>query len=517
MKSFVVLGMFAAAGCNQILGLEPTVPVDAGQPIDAPLPIARLTWLVADTDTTGVPLPAPLLTPMDPAPTVQVGRIDGPLTATPYLPDGSFTIPAEFPGTPWRVVYQVPGAATPVEVQWTTSPDRVPHLTEPFIGHLPRVPMPGPASAMTVTPTGTGVSFSSARVAFTGVWGESPTTSAVGTTLTFNLNNVTPFTGAKGAPEPARGDRAVVLNYTSIVEPNVNAPCQRASGGTLFELTPTSGTVAVTPSWFDRSTSAEPSAMVTSANYGRATRAATTFVTVVPTTEVFTQGLSYGRAAALNLPLFSRRRTPGDIRLPAMVTLYECDVPLPRFAVSVAPVSINASPFTQYPGLGVGWFSMSRTIEGTSLRLTYGYVGAATSSSPTYTLDTPATLAAPPFMLDATDLATADHVALPAGTSPLTLTFGMVPVQGDDDTLDTSDYYEVVLHQVTATTITPVRTFRVPGRTVSIDRGLLTAGDEYVFELRSFAGAPQAKVADYTTYTVPQSQGTMFTRTFIAS
>ena len=513
MKSFVVLGLFAAAGCNQILGLEPTVPVDAGQPPDAPLPVARLTWLVADTDTSGAPLLMPTLTPMEPAPTVQVGRLDGPLTATPYRPDGSFEIPADFPGTPWRVVYEVPGAATPVEVQWTTSPDSIPHLTEPFIGHLPRAPMPGPASAMTVTPTGTGVAFSSTRVAFTGVWGESPTTSAVGTTLTFNLNNVLPFTGPKGAPEPARGDRAVVLNYTSVVEPNANANCQRASGGTIFELTPTSGTVAVTPTWFDRATPSGAFATVTNTNFGRATSAAIAFTTLVPDTEVFTQGLAYGRIASPNLPLFSRRRTPGDIRLPAMVALYECDVPPPKFAVSVQPVSINESPFTQYPGLGVAWFSMSRTIPGTALRLTYGYVGAVTSSSNTYTLDTPAALAVPPYLLGTTDLGVDDHVALPAGTGPLTLTFGAVALQG---AVDTSDYYEVVLHQVQASGITPVRTFRVPGRTVSIDRSLLTTGSEYVFELRSFAGAPQAKMANFTTYTVPQSQGVMYTRTFIA-
>ncbi len=516
MKSFVVLGLFAAAGCNQILGLEATVPIDAGQPPDAPLPIARLTWLVADTDAAGVPLPAPLLTPMDPAPTVQVGRIDGPLTATTYLPDGSFEIPTDFPGTPWRVVYEVPGAATPVEVQWTTSAERIPHVTEPFIGHLVRTPLPSLASAMAVTPTGTGVSFSSARVAFTGVWGDSPTTSAVGTTLTFNLNNVLPFTGPTGAPEPTRGDRAVVLNYLAVVEPSANANCQRASGGTLFELAPTAGTVAVAPAWFDRVTSTEPFATVTNTDFGRAVRAGTAFTKLVPETEVFTQGLAYGRSTALNVPLFARRRAPGDIRMPAMVALYECDVPPPRFSVSVQTVSINASPFIQYPGLGVAWFSMSRAIEGTALRLTYGYVGAVASASSTYTLDTPAALATPPYMLDTTDLAAADHVALLAGTGPLTLTFGMVPVQGNDDSVDTSDYYEIVLHRVTATSISPVRTFRVPGRSASIDRSLLTAGTEYVFELRSFAGAPQAQVADFTTYTVPQSQGVMYTRTFIA-
>lgn len=507
MKLLVVLGLFAAAGCNQILGLEPTVPVDAGQPIDAPLPIARLTWLVADTDAAGVPLPAPLLTPMDPAPTVQVGRIDGPLTATPYLPDGSFTIPAEFPGTPWRVVYQVPGAATPVEVQWTTSPERIPHLTEPFIGHLPRMPMPSPASAMTVTPTGTGVSFSSARVAFTGVWGESPTTSAVGTTLTFNLNNVTPFTGAKGAPEPARGDRVIVIDYTTTTANG--ATCRQSRASTTFPLQASTGTVSVTPNpaWSGGTTGV------------RITYTLDQLATIVGTYMEFNGGnvgrrMVFGKVPSLAVPMFVRRRDAEALRMPPMIALADCysDTGEPPESQS----TLDLLP--DVPGLAYGQFSSSRLVTNTTIPLVSGYVSAVTAvagSPGSYALDTAAAIVVPPFMLGSLDLAVADHAMLATGSGPLEFTFGATVI-GDADAIDTADYNEVVLHQLTAAGTTPVRTFRVLERSVSIDRSLLASGSEYVFEIRSFTGAPQAGVGDFTVYVVPQSQSVTFTRTFIA-
>lgn len=507
MKLFVVLGAFAAAGCNQILGLDPTVPVDAGQPPDAPLPIARLTWLVADTDAAGAPLPAPLLTPMDPAPTVQVGRIAGPLTATPYLPDGSFTIPADFPGTPWRVVYAVPGDATPVEVQWTTSPERIPHVTEPFVGHLPRMSLPGPASAMTVTPTGTGVSFSSARVAFTGVWGESPTTSAVGTTLTFNLNNVAPFTGPKGAPEPARGDRVMVIDYTMTTANGVT--CRNSRASTSFPLEASTGTVAVTPNpaWSGSTTAVS------------ITYSLEQWVTIYGVYMEYNGGfvgrrMAFGKVPTQAVPMFIRRRDAEALRMPPMIPLADCygDTAAPPDSLTTVDVLANV------PDLAYGQFTSTRLVTNTTIPLVSGYVSAVAGipgSPDRYQLDTAAAILIPPLMLGSLDLAVDDHAMLPAGSEPLELTFGATAI-GQAGAIGDTDYYEVVLHQLTAAGITPVRTFRVLERSVSIDRGLLTSGSEYVFELRNFAGAPQAKAGDFTVYTIPQSQAVTFTRTFIA-
>jgi len=439
---------------------------------------------------------------------VRVGRRRGPLTWTPHLPAGCFTVPADVPGTRWGVVYGVHGAATPVEVQWTTSAERIPHITEPFIGHLPRMPLPGAASAMTVTPTGTGVSFSSTRVAFTGVWGESPTTSAAGGTLTFNLNNVVPFTGPKGAPEPALGDRAVVLNYGVENTPSTG-DCVRATGGSVFPLTPTAGTVATTPIWYTERLT-RYAVFSTIEEYGRIYNGLINVTGGTAETK-----LSFGKVATLDAPLFTARRGVDPIRMPAMITLFECGLAQSSSGSNNTPVELAEQEFERLTGLGVGRYTSSRTITGTSIALVHGYVAAATSTTLDYALSPVATLPYPPYTLGDTDLGLEDHVALPAGTAPLALTFGSIAAQGDD-AVDTSDYYEVVLHQVQGAGITPVRTFRVPGRSVSIDRGLLTAGSEYVFELRSFAGAPQAQLTDFTTYTLPQSQGVMYTRTFIA-
>ena len=113
-----------------------------------------------------------------------------------------------------------------------------------------------------------------------------------------------------------------------------------------------------------------------------------------------------------------------------------------------------------------------------------------------------------PYMLGSIDLASTDGIRIPAGSDPLVLTFNR-------ETDGLADYYDVLLHRVSGTSTVVERVYTIVAPTLTIERSILTAGTEYVFEIRAFRGAPKAKLTDFTEYLPTQSSAVVWTHTFI--
>src|SRR5436190_1346349 len=126
MRRLALGVLVVSCGCNQIFGIRDTKEIDAALPDAAPVTgQIFLTWGVATPSTTGQPAASVALVPIGSEqlrptpPMVQVGPIpknDLPshmLTGVTYdnstgPAGGSFVVPQEFLGKPWRLVYQVP-------------------------------------------------------------------------------------------------------------------------------------------------------------------------------------------------------------------------------------------------------------------------------------------------------------------------------------------------------------------------------------------------------------------------
>jgi len=74
-----------------------------------------------------------------------------------------------------------------------------------------------------------------------------------------------------------------------------------------------------------------------------------------------------------------------------------------------------------------------------------------------------------------------------------------------------------VLHRIVAGTLTTERIYTVTAPKVRIDGALLMPGADYVFEVRSIKGHPQAPHGDFAPVDYPYGAAIVFTRTFKAS
>jgi hypothetical protein len=77
-----------------------------------------------------------------------------------------------------------------------------------------------------------------------------------------------------------------------------------------------------------------------------------------------------------------------------------------------------------------------------------------------------------------------------------------------------ADYHDVILHRITAGNLTTERIYTVTQPRVRIDPGVLTAGADYVFEIRSYSGHKMAAHGDFATIDYPYGSAIVFTRTF---
>ena len=125
---------------------------------------------------------------------------------------------------------------------------------------------------------------------------------------------------------------------------------------------------------------------------------------------------------------------------------------------------------------------------------------------------------APPAAAAPLDLAgDADQISAGAPTGTFLLSLSM------EQDVPLPDYYDVVLHKLVGDTLTTERIYTVisPGvgidPTVRIDASVLVGGAEYVFEIRSFKGAPMAARGDFTSVQFPYASAVVFSRTFKTS
>ena len=161
-----------------------------------------------------------------------------------------------------------------------------------------------------------------------------------------------------------------------------------------------------------------------------------------------------------------------------------------------------------FPRLAQLQLTADRTTAGAVL--TSGVAAVSLMSTDTANLDLTLALPVAPFRLGSLDLSSTDGSLLPGGTDPLVFTFGneagmMVP-----------EYYEVVLHRIEGGSAIPERAYTITSPTLTIERSVLAgAGTQYVFQVRSFLGAPGAADADFTRYSPMQSSAVTWTHSFI--
>jgi hypothetical protein len=111
------------------------------------------------------------------------------------------------------------------------------------------------------------------------------------------------------------------------------------------------------------------------------------------------------------------------------------------------------------------------------------------------------------------DLVTGTHDHIPIGPiGPFTLRF--TPEVAKPGTNLRTDYYEVVLHKVGSTALTPQRIYTVTLPAVRIDPSVLAPATEYVFEVRAFKGRPMAARGDFIPVDYPYGAAIVFTHSF---
>ncbi|MBA3455087.1 MAG: hypothetical protein H0T42_18500 [Deltaproteobacteria bacterium] len=489
----------AAPACNWVFGIEDVLQVDAALPADAVRPIARLRWLVAVTDGQGMPTSSLEQHPIVPTPTVKIGRLGQPLMDVAIDETGTITLPEGYESSPWRLEYQLAGDV-PREIQWSMTAERTPQAIVPRFGRLERTSIPGANTVMTMTPSdGMPGSHVGPVVFTTGIWTQSVPTFGfpAGPTFNQNLNASVQLSGPPGAPDHTKGDLVVLSDYAT------SESCRRSVGSAVFKLALTDG-----PS---TTITAEPwrnSARTTTVT-GPASDVVRVGLAASTTTSNVTTVVQVGPAASSTMPAFTQEpgaeRAPRlELRGPLLLPMLDCtNAPLG------APLTYNLPPslstFDQMAHIQV---TADRTVPG-GPNLTHGLVAVRLIAANRADFDINVAMPLSPFLLGTLDLSTTDDVPLPAGTDPLVLTFMT-------ETTGISDYFEVVLHRVTGTSTTPERVYTIQQPALTIDRGVFTMGTDYVFEIRAFRGAPDARFADFTRYDSTQASAVVWTRTFEA-
>lgn len=507
----IALGLVAAlAGCNQIWGNDPVVrwdaPVGEGPP-ESPLPTARLELLVGTTDINGAATNMVITRPLDPPPTVQVGRIDGPLAPTTY-DQGAVAIPADFPGTPWRLVF-TPAGDVPHEVHWAPAVGVEGRAVIPQFGGVDRGAVPANAS-YSMQPAGT-FTYADLRVYTTGVWAVGqPTASGTLATLPVNPSALQPISGPLLAPDPEKGDRVVLVDYTGTF------PCVSAKGSAVFAIPLTGPDSAQVPA---------PSYFQTQESGVKVDVGMQAYFRIVgqfaPTDGYMMSHAMYGLAPSTVMPGFVTNPLAAPLHGPAMIPLIRCIATnpgdlsnpgtqlttartygVPVLDAAVLPRIAHLQLFTQH-GLPSG-------------AVVYSGVSAMNATDPTDTdflFEFPVGIPTD-IMLGGQSLSGADRVALTAGTGPLDLTFELYNAAADAPGL--ADYATATLYRAGTNPIVREREYTFTGTTLRIDRAVLAPQTEYVLEVRTYVGAPGAAAADFTRYTSAQSSASRFTATFIA-
>jgi hypothetical protein len=517
------LGLVAVlAGCNQIWGNDPVERWDAQTIVDvlpdAPLPTARLELLVAMTDANGSASNVVEMRPLDPAPTVQVGRMDGALTPTTY-DQGVIEIPADFPGSPWRLVY-TPAGDVPHEVHWAPPVGVEPRAVVPQFGGVDRGPVPANASyRLTTDNAGT---YGDLHLYTTGVWATGvPSVSGSTVTMAVTPTDLEVISGPLLAPDDTKGDRVVLVGYQGTF------PCQHTQGTAVFSvaLTGPDSTTSVPAHW---KTDGGAGILVTGYEISTAARVAARYGPGLQPTNVTSQTY-YGYGASTVMPMFVAHPFSSPLPAPAMIPVIECTGLDPSNGTQLTPevpfAGVYLSPYATLPMVANVQLLVLRQLP-SGLVVYDGVTGAiaTTTGQKTFNIQFPVGI---PLDMQLGGQAVGgqqimnepDHVQLVDGPGTLDLTFKLdSPIPGQ--TMGVADYATATLYRANPLERVREYTFSRPDDpearwTLQMDRAVFTAHTEYVIELHTFMGAPSAPMADFTRYTAAQSSATRWTRTFI--
>ncbi|HWO17699.1 MAG TPA: hypothetical protein VNO30_02950 [Kofleriaceae bacterium] len=503
----VALGLVAAAGCNQIWGLD---QVDLADQPDKKTRI-RLQLQIARTTDEGYADPTLEYRVLQPPPVIQLGLVGEPLAEDVYRPDdgGTISYSTTFVGQRWRLAYTLAGGV-PREVQWSPpAEDQLPLLVEPLVGRAERLPVPA-GSGYAITPLGSPLSHTQPRVFTTGLWTESAFSgTSPGATFNYDFGaNAVSQSGLLGAPEPARGDHGVLADYK-----NLNG-CRVTSGVAVFGVPDLVAGQLTAPSPQPTYFSADKQVRLTFAGSPVGARLQALLGDRAAPADLLR--MEYGYAPSLGISGFTRPApTPVlDFFLPGppMIAFANC---------TFAPMQLfQTESFADSPELTERFFRVvhveaaNQRVRG-ALTLTSGFAAVVTSSD--YNFFTDFTVAAPRKVVlsragsqlaDLDDL-TQEAEPLALGAEPLELSFGI-----ESGSTLVTDSFDVTLYSIAGSALTAERIYTSTERKLSIDPSLLRPGTEYVFELRAYRGRPSAARADFSIHTYPQYVASIFTRTF---
>jgi hypothetical protein len=503
----VVLGLLAAAGCNQIWGLDQVDLAD----MPASKTRIRLQLQIARTTAEGYADPTLELQKITPAPAIQLGLVGEPLEAAAYNESDGGTIEysTDFVGERWRLVYTLSGGV-PREVQWSPpAGDQLPLLVEPLFGRIERLPVPA-GSGYAITPIGSPASHTQTRMFTTGIWTEA-VFSGTSTGATFNYDFSTkaiPQSGVLGAPEQAKGDHGVLADF------KIQSGCRVTTGVAAFGVPDLVAGQLSAPSPQPTYFTADKQVRLTFAGQSIGGRLQSLLGDRAVSTDLFR--MEYGFAPSLGMPGFTRSApTPIiDFFLPGphMLTLASCTF-APMQVVQTELFADSPELAERFPRV-VHVEAVNQRVRG-ALTLTSGFAAVVTSSDFNFTTDFG--VAAPrnavlsragSQIADLEDL-TQEATPLALGADPLELSFGIEL----GATLAT-DYFDVTLYSIAGSALTAERIYTSTERKLSIDPSVLRPDTEYVFELRAYRGRPGAMRADFAPNTYPQYVASIFTRTF---
>jgi hypothetical protein len=495
------IGLLAAAGCNQIFGLDPVHGIDAPPaPPDAPFKHVNLTFQVAKT-MAAAPDPTLEFAPI-PNAAVKIGTMTGSLDVVGYN-NGDIEIPGELFSQPkWRLEYTI-GAGVPHELQWAPD-DGAARLVEPMFGRLERTAAPA-NSGYSINPTGGPASYLLSHVYTTGIWMDVDTGSNP-KPITARIDTAIPFTGPAGAPDPAFADQVVLVNY------GLDA-CLHSAGSAGFTALPlvANMNVSATPAFPISSSGTASATYQLAAMFGLPARVGSALGGNAPSGRASTNAtrLLAGHIPHDQMPGFTN--DSAGVPTTFMVPLADCrraDTTLSSATTTFTePMELRAFSRGMYAG-----YSDTRTVNNVDLVSSIAGLAIGPVNQTSFEIDLRVPLAIDPIQLGGVSLSgTTDQVAVPAG-NPLAFTF---EIESDPGLV--VDYYEVEVFELGATTLSPLRIYTIADpadRSVQVDRSLLVAGKEYVLAIRAFRGRPAAHKGDFTTIMYPQAVTTVFTRTF---
>lgn len=516
MRCVAGVGLLVLVGCNRIYGIPETQPWDAPPPVH----YAALTWQLAATTADGAPDSKLHYPAFDGAmvPQVRIALLDQPLAPASYASDGHISLPQTFFASsaadaaplPWRLEYQLP-SQPPHEIQWKPD-DKGGHAAVPLAGRLVLDTIPT-GGGYRVTPSNPPGSYTAPRIWTTGLWTDGLATPS-GSAIDYDFSAAAPLSGGPGEPDPTKGDRAYAVDF--IVDGATQ--CRVAVGGApLGSAAITAGAHTAQAVTWETARKVINSGVI---DIGVLDRMRSALGKLHGSFNAGGSGILYGTAPGTvgdaAFPPLAGSSAAFPLPVPVMQTLVQC----PYNATSLPP-AVLPSKLDQFPVILHAQIVDSRKVG--NINFHSGLETVLTPSSGRFEMTFPAAMA------------TGIHLATSAAAAPLDLAGDADQISAGAPTgtfllsLSTEqdvplpDYYDVVLHKLVGDTLTTERIYTVisPGAgidpTVRIDASVLVGGAEYVFEIRSFKGAPMAARGDFTAVQFPYASAVVFSRTFKTS